>query len=53
MTTEQLKRKLKKIIIDLQDFYDEPYLDLQSKSDIEDATEVLERIAINVYSTEV
>lgn len=50
MKTEQLKRKLNRIILDLKDFADEPCLDDRSKSETNEAIELLESIC--PYSTE-
>lgn len=53
MTTEQLERKLEKIIIDLKDFADEVYLDRDAKEKVEDTIKDLERICrYEVYSTD-
>ena len=49
MNTEQLKRKLARIILDLKDFADESYLDDRSKEEAKEAIELLDGIC--PYST--
>ena len=51
MNTEQLERKLQRIILDLRDFRDEPYLDSESEAKVKAA--IIDLSNITVYSTEV
>ncbi len=52
MTTEQLQRKLQRIILDLNDLAGEQYLDSESKIDISAIASDLEKQVKHIYSTD-
>ena len=53
MTSEQLRRQWQRIVLDLQELAEDPYLDSDSRERLRDAIKELEGKDRYVYSTEV